>query len=294
MKGSDFITGWQTQANGGNNHLNSLGNQMQSSRYLSASGHGEESVTNAYNHYQDDQIDQVFEEMEDVESGNQTIMNEALSRIEQASLYQVLLNHNLLSPGSARQEILDKVQNEIKGFVLDRLEILLGMKQNLSPVTVKAELPFDDEEINALKALASRVLRKEPAPVSQPTVSPVSALPSIKMAPVITPVEAKKVPTPVAPMQKKKSAPIPEAKESKKPVKKPEGNPSMNVDLSNVSPEEAEEILKSRKPRRSAVGPTKPMAMPSAAVMAMKAQQQVQNFSGLDPALSTAIQRSLT
>jgi hypothetical protein len=107
------------------------------------------------------------------------VLNEAMKRIEQAKLYEALLKHDLFGEGSARPEIIDAVKTEIKTFILSRLERLLGMKpEETATQAQRADLPFSDEEVDALKALASRVLNtSKPAEqkAATPTIKPMTA-----------------------------------------------------------------------------------------------------------------------
>lgn len=125
-------------------------------------------------------VEEIFEEEQMEESQNE-ILSEAEKRIEQANLYQALLKHDLFGPGSARQEIIDSVRKEFKTFILSRLEILLGIKQEQEKA-VTVQSPFSDDEVNALKAIASRLVKKDPqqtasvpvvnqVPTSQPVVT---------------------------------------------------------------------------------------------------------------------------
>ena len=113
---------------------------------------------------QDQQVDDVVDEALGYEQeGYQgsEVLEEAIERIEQAKLYESLIKHDFFGPGSARQEIQDRVTREIRGFILERLEILLGIKSPASKIiNVKAISQFDDAEIDALKEIAGRLIQK--------------------------------------------------------------------------------------------------------------------------------------
>lgn len=123
--------------------------------------------------YEYEEIDEVLFEDEQQEE-EQEVVSEALKRIEQAKLYESLLKHSFFSAGSARPEIQNKVTTEIRGFILERLNILLGMKSPSLKVNKEIELPFSKEQIQALVAIADRLISKNaniPHSVSNPVVN---------------------------------------------------------------------------------------------------------------------------
>lgn len=76
-------------------------------------------------------------------------------RLEQAKLYEMLINHNLFDGVDASPDAINNVQNELKAYIVKRLEILLGLREPVVRVeTAVAELPFNDIEIDFLKQLA--------------------------------------------------------------------------------------------------------------------------------------------
>lgn len=111
----------------------------------------------------DSSADQVLDEAYQ-EAETNSVVNKALERIEQAQLYKTLLEHDLFAPGSARDDIQQAVQDEIRAFVLERLEILVGLRSEGQKAVqvVKAEIPFSQDQVNALQALADRMIKKDP------------------------------------------------------------------------------------------------------------------------------------
>lgn len=92
-----------------------------------------------------------------------TALSEAESRIEQANLYKAILSSDLFDPNSARPEIIEKVRAEFNEFVMYRLEVLLGIRQdsgNTSAPEKQLELIFSQDEISALKDIAGRLINK--------------------------------------------------------------------------------------------------------------------------------------
>jgi hypothetical protein len=121
------------------------------------------------------------EEVADViteDAQTQFVLSEAVKRIEQAKLYETLLKHQLFGPGSARPEIIAVVEKEVKAFILSRLEILLGLKREGIAITpTQQSLPFSKEQIEALEALANKLISRtegeRPAPAA-PVLNPVA------------------------------------------------------------------------------------------------------------------------
>ena len=110
-----------------------------------------------------EEIDELVEEVAEVKPSysfnkqEKNVVTEAMLRLEQARLYEMLLKHNFFDGVRINPAARQNVEQELKKFILDRLEILLGIKQESqqsvsSEVTV--DLPFNDIEIEFLKALA--------------------------------------------------------------------------------------------------------------------------------------------
>lgn len=114
-------------------------------------------------------------------------LSEVEYRLEKAQAYKALLGNQLLASES---EAAIEVENEIQDFVRERLAFLMGMQKPSGPASV-VELPFSADEIEILKALAARVLKKSEqiTPTKVPvTVQPVKPA-TPKPAPAVKPVE---------------------------------------------------------------------------------------------------------
>ena len=115
-----------------------------------------------------------------------SILNDATVRLEQARLYDMLIKHNLFAGVKAHPRALENVQNELKSYIVNRLEILLGIKQEKKEQTQPKQLvvdsPFNDVEIEFLKALSykgtkgasaqapsKRMIANEIQPLGQPS-----------------------------------------------------------------------------------------------------------------------------
>jgi hypothetical protein len=87
-----------------------------------------------------------------------SVVSEAMLRLEQARLYEMLLKHNFFEGVRTGPAAKQNVEQELKKFILDRLEVLLGIKAEASNQTAPSEftfeLPFNEVEVEFLKALA--------------------------------------------------------------------------------------------------------------------------------------------
>lgn len=256
---SDQLANWNTERverDPYDNHAevrNAMGNSRRGADpYRDQYQANQEVITNSYTDQQYAGIDDVFQEMETQQQDEEHqsgVMYEAQARIEQANLYQTLLTHELFGPGSARQNILEKVQTEVKDFVLVRLEELLGMKSSVKEVAYA--LPFDDEEVSALKALATKVLRRETNQNFTPEVRQVNQAvvpasiqvrPVAKTNPALQPSTIKAAPTLV-----KKTQAKPASKKPTTPVK-----PLTAEEMATMTPERAAELVASRGTKKGA------------------------------------------
>lgn len=91
--------------------------------------------------------------------------NQALMRIQMANVYRFILENGALDgTESDNDQILNIVEQEIVAFATSRLEVLMGMKgEEEGPIIMESSpLPFNDDEISALKELASTILNRQP------------------------------------------------------------------------------------------------------------------------------------
>lgn len=101
---------------------------------------------------------------------------EAVKRIEQANLWKTLMTTSVFDVGSARPEILASVNAEIREFARLKLEECVGMRSP-QPASNQSASVFDQDEIQALKILAAKLLKKETVsmPEYQPTLKSIAA-----------------------------------------------------------------------------------------------------------------------
>ena len=116
------------------------------------------------------------------------ILNDATIRLEQARLYDMLIKHDLFHGVKANPRALANVQNELKAYIVSRLEILLGIREEKKaqePKQIVVESPFNDVEIEFLKALSYKGTKGASAQAKPKTLSAseITPLSSVKSEP---------------------------------------------------------------------------------------------------------------
>lgn len=126
----------------------------------------------------DEAAEQVVQQLEqqEREADADDQLSEVEKRLEIASYYRLLLNDHMfgdMTPAAV------EVEKEVRSFIRGRLEVLLGIKQEVAP----AKDVFTEAEINALKTVASKILRKPE--LAEPTKAAPPPAPSLRQ--VVTP-----------------------------------------------------------------------------------------------------------
>ena len=186
----------------------------------------------------------------DLNKQESNIVYNARLRLEQAKLYEMLINHNLFDGVEASPEAISNVQNELKFYIVKRLEILLGIREPMVKVqAAEVESPLNDVEVDFLKQLAykgtlgasakGQTLTKAS---QQQTIKPlITTTPSGKLKSLVT---AKKA----IPMKKQEPVAAPKTPVSR-PVVKKQATKSVASTIDsgmgrNLTAQEAEEIAK--------------------------------------------------
>ncbi len=150
-------------------------------------------------------------------------------RLDLASAYNALLKRGVFSDGTPAT---DKVEKEVQGFVRERLEVLMGVRQEQSAAPVSV---FSDEEVAALKAFAARL--KGPPAAPAPAPAPVSTPPRPTVKPVVAaPKPAVKPPAPKPPAPSIKTPKPRVARKPKEAAPPPVSNVSMSLDKTKKYP----------------------------------------------------------
>jgi len=181
----------------------------------------------------EDELEEISDEsaFELTQTESNVIYNARL-RLEQAKLYELLINHNLFEGVDASEQAIKNVQNELKFYIVKRLEILLGIREQVVRVENAAaavEPQFNDVEVDFLKQLAykgtfGKSEQAEPVKIApkavsiKPVSTPQQKLKAMTAKKVVeTPKEAPLAPAPKPP-EVKKAAPAPQAPPAKRPV----------------------------------------------------------------------------
>lgn len=102
-----------------------------------------------------------YEEEQDEESQEDEdyseVLNDANLRLEQGSLYKLIMKHELFADTDADPKAVQNVQKAIRKFAREQMEIMLGMRQDPQTATIERleiDFPFNALEVTTLKALA--------------------------------------------------------------------------------------------------------------------------------------------
>lgn len=106
----------------------------------------------------DDEIEQILAESAySLDQNEANVIYNTRIRLEQARLYEMLINHNLFDGVDADASAITIVQNEIKHYIVKRLEILMGLRQPI--IRQNNDLPLNSIELDFLKQLAYKGTR---------------------------------------------------------------------------------------------------------------------------------------
>lgn len=98
---------------------------------------------------------------EEEASDDTELLKNARLRLEQGRLYEMMLKHDLFEGVEADSRAVKNVQTEIRSFIKERLEILVGIKPDPKtapkPQSVRVEMPFNELEIKILKQMLSKI-----------------------------------------------------------------------------------------------------------------------------------------
>ena len=83
------------------------------------------------------------------------VLTDAHLRLEQGSLYKLIMNNNLFEEVDADPKAIQNVQREIRNFARERMEVMLGMRKETTQVEhLEIDFPFNALEVDVLKKLA--------------------------------------------------------------------------------------------------------------------------------------------
>lgn len=125
-----------------------------------------------------------FNIYEDEEEDTASLMVDANLRLEQGRLYQMVLQNDIFAETNADPRAIKNVQREIRKYVRERMETMLGIRQE-AQVQIKEQVrhPADDlndMEVAALKMVASKVTKGASESAPTQTVLPTVQIPTKK------------------------------------------------------------------------------------------------------------------
>ena len=216
----------------------------------------------------------IFEEEEE---DTAFLMSDANLRLEQGRLYQMVLQGDIFADTNADPKAIRNVQREIHKFVRERMEVMLGIRQEKVQETIVSS-PFNDMEVTVLKMLASKMSKGQTETVSQPTPQALPATPkkdgitsiSGSLRPQTTPVGRPLSKTPAKPLQKAQK------QVAKSAIKEEESY--LKKDIADMTPEELAAHDKAALDRRSknyAAMPSNLVPHPNAQALEMMYISQV-------------------
>lgn len=224
---------------------------------------------------------------EDDEEDTAFLMADANLRLEQGRLYQMVLENNIFGETNADPRAIKNVQREIRKFVRERLETMLGIRQEVAIREAIVSSPFNDLEVTALKMLASKISNgaTEQAPkVSAPT-------PAVPKKDGITAISGNLRTKEPTPLRKEAKAPIksqPKKAPAKSAIKEEESYLAKPIE--EMTPEELakhDADALERRSRNYAALPNNLVPHPSPQQLEMMySQQAIQN-----PAPGSAVAR---
>lgn len=121
-----------------------------------------------------EQEEEFTEETAETEEDYTDVLTDARLRLEQGRLYELVMNNDIFSGSDCDPKAIKNVEKEIRNFAKERMEIMLGMKQEQPKEVLFPSFPFNALEVETLKALASAATKGATA-VSEPFTSGASA-----------------------------------------------------------------------------------------------------------------------
>lgn len=105
------------------------------------------------------------------------LMTEARTRFAKAALYEQMITGQLFE---GDDPVTLEVENEFKEFAEERLMVLLGMQ---AEKLHKNLATFDAEQVEALKMLADKILKRQLTLQASPLTKPLPPPPTVQLAP---------------------------------------------------------------------------------------------------------------
>ena len=167
---------------------------------------------------QEDPTMDIFDEEEE---DTAFLMTDANLRLEQGRLYQMVLQGDIFADTNADPKAIRNVQREIRKFVRERMETMLGIRQEQQAMETIISSPFNDLEVTVLKMLASKMSKGETEKESIKATPGPQAPPPTPKKDGISSISGNLRPTTTTPLKANPTKPIQKAqpKANKAPAK---------------------------------------------------------------------------
>lgn len=103
----------------------------------------------------------VLDIFDEEEEDTASLMADANLRLEQGRLYQMVLQGDIFADTDADPRAIKNVSREIRKFMRERMETMLGIRQEQVAQAPIVSSPFNDLEVTVLKMLASKMSKGE-------------------------------------------------------------------------------------------------------------------------------------
>lgn len=171
--------------------------------------------------------DEEQEAVDQAEEDFAEVLTDASLRLEQGTLYKLIMNSNLFEGVDADPKAIQNVQREVRKFAKERMEIMLGMRKETATVEhLDIDFPLNALEIDILKKLASaatkgasehadryvpevtRTTEEVPIVNRKMSLNPIRGNSPRKPAPTPAPSNGRRVNDTQKPLKSKPSAPV--------------------------------------------------------------------------------------
>jgi len=112
---------------------------------------------------EEEEEEEVEEETEPEEDASEVLIDARL-RLEMGKLYELIMKHDIFAGVDADPKAVKVVQKEIRNYAQERMEIMLGMRQEKSQEANSFpmdQFPFNSLEVEILKAIAATATKGE-------------------------------------------------------------------------------------------------------------------------------------
>lgn len=133
------------------------------------------------------------------------VLNEARFKLELGRLYEMIMNHDIFQGSDADAKASKYVTKQIRNFAKEQMEIMLGMRQKPEVQAAVVSSPFNDIEVQTLKALVYTATKGASATPEAQSFTPAPVAPKVGL----NSIGLKPKTNAVVPVQKAAAKPLP-------------------------------------------------------------------------------------